>query len=54
VINAGFDGALLHSLVIFVAVTVFWARPLLVLYRRAKPGKPSFPKGSQSKPSAAA
>ena len=40
VTNAGFDNALLHALVVFVVVTALWARPLLVLFRRARRGKP--------------
>ena len=54
VTNAGFDNALLHALVIFVVVTAFWARPLLVLYRRAKRGKLIFRKIGQSEPNPAA
>ena len=48
VTNAGFDNALLHAVVVFVAVTAVWARPLLVLLRRVKRGKPIFPKRGQS------
>ena len=48
VTNAGLDNALLHALVVFVVVTAFWARPLLVLRRRVKRGKPIFPKRGQS------
>jgi O-antigen/teichoic acid export membrane protein len=55
VTNAGFGNALLHALVVFVVVTAFWARPLLVLLRRFKRGKPIFRKtGGQSEPSPAA
>jgi O-antigen/teichoic acid export membrane protein len=54
VTNAGFGNALLHALVVFVVVTAFWARPLLVLLRRVKRGKPIFRKGGQSEPSPAA
>ncbi len=48
VTNAGFDNTLLHTLVVFVVVTAFWARPLLVLFRRVKRGKPIFPRRGQS------
>jgi O-antigen/teichoic acid export membrane protein len=54
VTNAGFDNALLHAVVVFVAVTAVWARPLVVLLRRVKRGKPIFPKRGQSEPSPAA
>ena len=54
VTNAGFDNALLHALVVFVVVTAFWARPLLVLLRRARRGKSIFSPGGQSEPSPAA
>jgi hypothetical protein len=54
VTNAGFDNALLHALVVFVVVTAFWARPLLVLLQRVKRGKPIFRKSGQSKPTPAA
>ena len=54
--SAGFDNALLHAVVVFVAVTAVWARPLVVLVQRVKRGKPIFPKSGQreSKPSPAA
>jgi O-antigen/teichoic acid export membrane protein len=48
VTNAGFDNALLHALVVFVVVTAFWARPLLILRRRVKQGKPIFARAGQS------
>ncbi len=54
VTNAGFDNELLHVLVIFVVVTAFWARPLLVLYRGAKQGNPIFRKSGQSEPNPSA
>jgi O-antigen/teichoic acid export membrane protein len=48
VTNAGVENALLHALVVFVAVTAFWARPLLVLLGQVKRGKPVFPGSEQS------
>jgi len=53
VMNAGFDNALLHALVVFLVVTAFWSRPLLVLVRHARRGKPIFSKRGQSEPSPA-
>ncbi|MDH3728047.1 MAG: oligosaccharide flippase family protein [Myxococcales bacterium] len=49
--GAGFDHLLLHALVVFVVVTAFWARPLLVLLRRARRGKSIFLPGGQGEPS---
>jgi O-antigen/teichoic acid export membrane protein len=56
VTNAGVENALLHALVVFVVVTAFWARPLLVLRRQVKRGNSIFPKRDQggSEPSPAA
>ena len=56
VTNEGFDNPLLHALVIFIVVTAFWARPLLILLRRVKRGKRIFPRRGQtgSEPSPAA
>jgi O-antigen/teichoic acid export membrane protein len=54
VTNAGFDNVLLHALVVFVVVTAFWARPLLVPLRRAKQLKATSRKGGQSETSPAA
>ncbi len=48
VTDAGFDNALLHVVVVFVTVTAVWARPLVVLLRRVKRGKPIIPKRGQS------
>jgi hypothetical protein len=49
--SAGFDNALLHAVVVFVAVTAVWARPLVVLLRRARRGKSIFRPGGQGEPS---
>jgi O-antigen/teichoic acid export membrane protein len=54
VTSAGFDNALVHALVVFIVVTVFWARPLLLLLRRVRRGKLFFRKNGQSEPSPAA
>jgi hypothetical protein len=48
VTNAGFDNALLHAVVVFVAVTAFWARPLFILLQRVRRGKSLFPRRGQS------
>jgi O-antigen/teichoic acid export membrane protein len=48
VTSLGLDHPILHVLVIFVVVTAVWARPLLVLLRRARRGKPIIPRGGQS------
>ena len=49
VTNAGFDNVILHAVVIFAVVTMFWVQPLLVV-ARARLG---FGNGGQSKPSPA-
>jgi hypothetical protein len=51
VTNAGFHNVFLHAVVVFVVVTAVWARPLLVLLRRARRGKSIFRPGGQGEPS---
>jgi len=54
VMDLGLDNPLLHALVVFAVVTLFWARPLLALLGQVKRGKPIFGRGGQSERSPAA
>mgnify|MGYP001555097027 CR=1 FL=1 len=50
VTRAGLDNALLHAVVIFIVVSLFWARPLLDAARNARRGRSSVGERGQSEP----